>query len=104
VLSRRNECSAAGTGGVQIRMKGEAVCFLECSMLKNARLNGHLDEIELGFVEREATPRLLMKLGIQLQLAGLSLSILFLFLNIWCQSSSIRRSQLGSQGRPTARI
>ncbi|CCQ36745.1 ISH14-type transposase ISNamo7 [Natronomonas moolapensis 8.8.11] len=43
-------------------------------MPKNARLNGHLDEIELGFVEREATPKLLMKLGIQLHLAGLSLS------------------------------
>ncbi|MFQ3319610.1 MAG: putative transposase [Natronomonas sp.] len=43
-------------------------------MSKNARLNGCLDEIELGFVEREATPKLLMKLGIQLHLAGLSLS------------------------------
>jgi len=43
-------------------------------MPKNDRLNGCLDEIELGFVEREATPRLLMKLGIQLHLAGLSLS------------------------------
>jgi len=43
-------------------------------MPKNARLNGRLDEIELGFVEREATPKLLMKLGIQLHLAGLSLS------------------------------
>jgi transposase-like protein len=43
-------------------------------MPKNDRLNGCLDEIELGFVEREATPKLLMKLGIQLHLAGLSLS------------------------------
>jgi transposase-like protein len=43
-------------------------------MHKNARFNRRLDEIELGFVEREATPRLLMKLGIQLHLAGLSLS------------------------------
>ncbi len=43
-------------------------------MPKNDRLNGCLDEIELGFVEREATPRFLMKLGIQLHLAGLSLS------------------------------
>ncbi|CCQ36035.1 ISH14-type transposase ISNamo9 [Natronomonas moolapensis 8.8.11] len=43
-------------------------------MFKNARLNGCLDEIELGFVEREATPKLLMKLGIQLYLTGLSLS------------------------------
>ena len=43
-------------------------------MPENDRLNGCLDEIQLEFVEREATPRLLMKLGIQLHLAGLSLS------------------------------
>jgi len=43
-------------------------------MPENDRLNGCLNEIELGFVEREATPKLLMKLGIQLHLAGLSLS------------------------------
>jgi putative transposase len=43
-------------------------------MAENASLNGCIDQIELGFVEREATPRLLMKLGIQLHLAGLSLS------------------------------
>ena len=43
-------------------------------MPENDRLNGCLDEIELGFVERESTPRFLMKLGIQLHLAGLSLS------------------------------
>jgi len=43
-------------------------------MPKNARLSGCLEEIHLDFVEREATPRLLMKLSIQLHLAGLSLS------------------------------
>ena len=43
-------------------------------MPKNARLNGCLDQIDLDFVEREATPRLLMKLSIQLHLDGLSLS------------------------------
>jgi hypothetical protein len=43
-------------------------------MRKNARLDGCLDQISLDFVEWEATPRLLMKLGIQLHLAGLSLS------------------------------
>ena len=43
-------------------------------MPENDRLAGCLDEIELAFVEREATPRLLMKLAIQLHLAGLSLS------------------------------
>jgi transposase-like protein len=40
-------------------------------MPENDRLNGCLNEIEVGFVEREATPRFLMRLGIQLQLAGL---------------------------------
>ena len=52
-------------------------------MPENARLNGCLNEIELGFVEREAARRLLMKLGIQLHLAELSpsntVSILELF-------------------------
>src|SRR6056297_1300833 len=43
-------------------------------MLENGRLNGNLDQIELGFVEREATPEFLMKLSIQLHLSGLSLS------------------------------
>jgi len=43
-------------------------------MPENVHLNGNLDEIDLEFVEREATPRFLMKLSIQLHLAGLSLS------------------------------
>ncbi|SEH68506.1 Transposase (or an inactivated derivative) [Halopenitus malekzadehii] len=43
-------------------------------MPENTRLNGNIDQIDLEFVEREATPRLLMKLSIQLHLAGLSLS------------------------------
>jgi transposase-like protein len=43
-------------------------------MPENDHLNGCLEEINLEFVEREATPRLLMKLSIQLHLAGLSLS------------------------------
>ena len=43
-------------------------------MPENDRLSGCLEEINLEFVEREATPRLLMKLSIQLHLAGLSLS------------------------------
>ena len=37
-------------------------------------LVGFVDQIDLAFIEREATPRFLMKLGIQLHLAGLSLS------------------------------
>ena len=43
-------------------------------MPENERLNGSIDQIELGFVEREATPEFLMKLSIQLHLSGLSLS------------------------------
>jgi putative transposase len=43
-------------------------------MPKNARLSGSIDQIDLEFIEREATPRFLMKLSIQLHLAGLSLS------------------------------
>ncbi|WP_246988446.1 IS6 family transposase [Halorientalis marina] len=43
-------------------------------MPENTRLGGSIAQIDLEFVEREATPRLLMKLGIQLHLAGLSLS------------------------------
>jgi len=43
-------------------------------MPENNRLTSCLDEINLEFVEREATQRLLMKLSIQLHLAGLPLS------------------------------
>jgi transposase-like protein len=43
-------------------------------MPKPNRLVGCSDWPELGFVEREATPESAMKLGIQLHLAGLSLS------------------------------
>jgi len=43
-------------------------------MPENARLTGEIGQIDLDFVEREATPRLLMKLSIQLHLAGLSIS------------------------------
>lgn len=43
-------------------------------MAEIARLGGCSDCIELDFVEREATPEPLMKLGIRLHLAGLSLS------------------------------
>ena len=52
-------------------------------MPENDRLSGCLDEINVEFVEREATPRLLMKLSIQLHLAGLSLSNTVLFLEIF---------------------
>jgi len=43
-------------------------------MPENAGLSGCIGQFDLEFVEREATPRFLMKLGIQLHLSGLSLS------------------------------
>src|SRR6056297_4085820 len=52
-------------------------------MPENDRLDGCLDEINLEFVEREVTPRLLMKLSIQLHLAGLSLSNTVSFLEVF---------------------
>jgi len=52
-------------------------------MPENGRLNGCLDEINLEFVEREATPRLLVKLGIQLHLARISLSNTVFILDIF---------------------
>jgi len=52
-------------------------------MLENDRLGGCLDEINLDFVEREATPRLLVKLSIQLHLSGLSLSNTVSFLQVF---------------------
>jgi transposase-like protein len=42
-------------------------------MPENDRLDGSLNDIELASVEQEATSSLLMKLGIQLNFAGLSL-------------------------------
>ncbi|WP_082222549.1 IS6 family transposase [Halorubrum halophilum] len=52
-------------------------------MPKNDRLSGCLDEINLEFVEREATPKLLMKLSIQLHLAELSSLNTVLFLEVF---------------------
>jgi len=52
-------------------------------MPENDRLSGCLDEINLDFVEREATPKLLMKLSVQLHLAGLSLSNIVSFLEVF---------------------
>ena len=38
--------------------------IFEVVMAENARLSGSIDQINLEFVEREATPRFLMKLSI----------------------------------------
>ena len=43
-------------------------------MSEDNHLSGCLDEINVEFVGREVTPRLLMMLSIQLHLSGLSLS------------------------------
>lgn len=63
-------------------MNSEAVRFL-VPMPENDRFNCCLGEIDLDFVEREATPRLLMKLSIQLHLAGLSLLNTVSFLEVF---------------------
>jgi len=47
---------------------------LWCSIPEISRLSGCTDWIDLDFVKRQRTPERAMKLGIQLQLAGLSLS------------------------------
>jgi len=52
-------------------------------MPENERLSRFLDDINLDFVEREATPKLLMKLSIQHRLARLSLLNTVLFLEVF---------------------
>ena len=52
-------------------------------MPENDRLDCCLNDVELGFVKREATPRSLMKLGIRLHLAILSLSNIVYILEIF---------------------
>jgi len=52
-------------------------------MPKSTGLSGCLDEIDLEFVERESTPRLLMKLSIQLHLAESSISNTVSFLEVF---------------------
>jgi hypothetical protein len=49
-------------------------------MHKVSRLGGGTDAIEVDFVEREAMSFEIMDLAIHLDLGGLSLSILFLYL------------------------
>jgi transposase-like protein len=57
--------------------------FSKCSTPEDARPSGCVDEIDVEFVEREATPRLLMKRSIPIYLADLSISntdfILYVF-------------------------
>lgn len=63
-------------------MKDEAIAF-RVIYARKLNLNGYLDDIDVGVVEREATPKLFMKLDMQLNRAILSflntISILYLF-------------------------
>jgi hypothetical protein len=52
-------------------------------MSESNRLSGCLDEINVEFVEREATPKLLIEVSIQLHLAGLYLLNTVSFLEIF---------------------
>ena len=71
-------------------------------MAKINRLSGCTDWIDLDFVERQRTPERAMKLGIQLQLAGLSLSNTVSILEDWCQAVSQSNPRLGAEDRITA--
>jgi hypothetical protein len=55
-------------------------------MTENTSLNDCICQIELGFVNREATPRLLMRLGIQLSRKTISFEycilLMYLTLNV----------------------
>jgi len=52
-------------------------------VLENRRLNGSLDQIELGFVEREATPAFLMNFSIHPHLSDILLSNNVQFIEIF---------------------
>jgi len=64
-------------------------------MAEIARLSGCLDWIDLDFVERQRTPERAMKLGIQLQLAGLSLRNTVPILEEWVSSAHRKPSTIG---------
>ena len=51
-------------------------------MFNSNRFTSSIDWIELEFVEREQTPHEIIETGIQLHLAGLSLSNTVLFLEV----------------------
>lgn len=63
----------------RLGLKGEARQFRSVHA-RNHRPHWIIGRIDLDFVEREATPELLMKLSIQLHLAGYHFRILFRFL------------------------
>ena len=65
------------------------------STLETDRLSGDTEWIDMPFVERERTPRQLSKVGIQLRLAGLSLSSTEQHL----ESSGVKRSRTAIHNR-----
>jgi hypothetical protein len=69
-------------------------------MAENAVLNRSISQIDVDFVEREATPRLLMKLSIQLHLANLSLSNTISIFDYSVLDGRVQQSIIGST-RPT---
>ncbi len=71
-------------------------------MEETNRLTECSDFPELVFVERAATPESALKLGIQLHLAGLSLSDTAFVLWVGCRTLSPHCSQLSSEGKSTA--
>ena len=67
------------------------------------RLSGSTDWIDLEFVQRERTPKRIIEVGIQLHLAGLSLSNTKQYLErLGCQMESNGCPQLGAENRRTA--
>ena len=70
-------------GGVQIRIERRGGTFSTSSLPESDRFSGCIDEINVAFVEQDATPRLLLKFSNQLHLSGLSLSNTVSFLEIF---------------------
>jgi putative transposase len=61
-------------------------------MPKISRLSGGSDWIELDFVERQRTPEFAMRLGVQMHVAGLSLSNTISILDtVYCKSVPVDR-------------
>lgn len=68
---------------------------LRVSMSENARLSRGIDAIELGFVEREATSKFAMKLGIQMHLRAYRYRIPSPYSNYWVSSAYVRLCIIG---------
>jgi hypothetical protein len=60
-----------------------------------ARLSGHSEWIDLDFVERDRTPEPAMALGIQSNVAGLSLSNTASYSTVWVSNAAGKQSTIG---------